>query len=154
MLHNWRVWLYAAGGWLILAGIAHLGWHVWAYVMEQGMIGQTEFAMSAMKQALSTDPLQPSLWGQFRVFSASFGLLLLFAGCIDVVLAWTRAPRATTASFALFGTLFWTVAFLVFVAIDPVIQPILVSAVAVPMHTIAWLTATHGKERQASAARR
>jgi len=146
MLNNSRVWLYAAGGWLILGGVAHLGWHVWAYVMEQAMVGQSEFAMGAMKQALSTDPLRPSLWGQFRVFSASFGLMLLFAGCIDIVLAWTRAPLAMIASLSLLGTVFWTMAFLVFVAIDPVIQPILVSAVAVPMHTIAWLTATHGRE--------
>ena len=146
MLHNARVWLYAAGGWLILAGLAHLAWHVWAYGLEQAMVGQSAFAMGAMKQALSTDPLRPSLWGQFRSFSLGFGLLLLFAGSIDAVLAWTRAPRATVASFTLFSTVFWTVAFLGFASMEPVIQTIAVSAVAVPMHGIAWLTATHGTE--------
>lgn len=146
MLHNARVWLYAAGGWLILAGLAHVAWHVWAYGLERAMIGQSAFAIGAMKQALSTDPLSPSLWGQFRSFSLGFGLLLLFAGCIDGVLAWTRAPRATIATFALFGTVFWTVAFLSFASMEPVIQPLTATAVAVPMHGIAWLTATHGRE--------
>lgn len=141
MLRNPRVWLYAAGGWLIVAGLAHTAAHVWTFVLENGMIGLREFAMNAMKQAQSTDPLRPSLWRTFRMFSISFGLLLLFAGFADVLLAWTKAPPRTLGAFALFGTVFWALAFVPFAFIDPVIQPIMIVAVAVPLHAIAYVTA-------------
>ena len=142
MLRNPRVWLYAAGGWLILTGLAHCAAHVWTFVMEEGMIGQREFAMNAMKQAFSQEPLRPSMWRLFRVFSVSFGLMLLFAGTVDVLLAWTNAAPRTMKAFALFGTVFWTLAFIPYGFIDPVIQPIVVVIVAVPLHGIAYLTAS------------
>jgi len=141
VLRNPRVWLYIAGAWLIIAGVAHTGAHVWSFVLENGMVGMREFAMNAMKQAQSTDPLAPSLWRQFRLFSVSFGLLLLFAGCANVVLAWTNAPTPTLRAFALFGTIFWTLAFIPFAFIDPVIQSIVVAALAVPLHGLAYVTA-------------
>lgn len=141
MLRNPRVWLYAAGGWLILTGIAHLGAHVGTLVLERGITGQREFVMNAMKQAFSTDPLQPSMWQVFRSFSLSFGLLLLFGGAVDVTLAWTRAAARTMRSIALLATVFWTLAFIHYAFVDPVIQPILVALVAVPLHAIAFLAA-------------
>lgn len=142
MFRNPRIWLYAAGGWLIVTGVAHLAAHVWTFVLENGMVGQRDFAMNAMRQALSTDPLQPSMWQLFRSFSVSFGLLLLFAGTVDVVLAWTNAAARTMRSITLLGTVFWTLAFIPYAFIDPVLQPILVAIVAVPLHGIAFLTAT------------
>ena len=142
LLRSPRVWLGVAGGWLILAGVAHTGSHIWTFVLEQGMVGQREFAMNAMKQAFSLDPLQPSMWSLFRSFSVSFGLLLLFSGTVDVVLAWTNAEPRTLRTFALLGTLFWTLSFIPYAFIDPVIQPIVIVVVAVPLHGIAYLTAT------------
>ncbi len=136
-----RVWLCAAGGWLILVGLAHTGAHVWTFVLENGIVGQREFAMRAMQQAYSLDPLQPSMWTLFRSFSVSFALLLLFAGSTAVVLAWTGSPARTLRAYALLGTVFWTVAFILFAFVDPVIQPILVTVVAVPLHALAWVTA-------------
>ena len=141
MLRNPRVWLYAAGGWLILTGLTHTGAHVWTFVLENGMVGLREFAMNAMKQAQSADPLSPSLWRLMRTFSVSFSLLLLFVGSANILLAWTRAPARTLRVFSLFCTVFWTIAFVPFAFIDPVIQPIIVSAVAVPLHALAYLTA-------------
>ncbi len=44
-------------------------------------------------------------------------------------------------SYALLGTVFWTAAFIAFAFVDPVIQPIVVAAIAVPLHALAWLTA-------------
>lgn len=142
MLSNPRIWLYVAGAWLILGGLAHSTAHVWTFVLENGMVGLRDFAMNAMKQARSADPLHPSMWRQFRLFSVSFGLLLLFAGSLDVVLAWTRAPRETLRAVALLATTFWTVAFALFALVDPVIQAIVVAAVAVPLHGIVHLTAS------------
>ena len=142
LLRSPRVWLGVAGGWLILAGVAHTGAHIWTFVLEQGMVGQREFAMNAMKQAFSLDPLQPSMWRLFRSFSVSFGLMLLFSGTVDVVLAWTNAEPRTMRTFALLGTLFWTLSFIPYAFIDPVIQPIVIVVVAVPLHGIAYLTAT------------
>lgn len=142
MLRSPRVWLYAAGGWLIVTGLAHLSAHVWTFVLENGMVGQRDFAMNAMRQALSTDPLQPSMWRLFKSFSVSFGLLLIFAGAVDVVLAWTGAAPRTLRAFALLGTVFWTLAFVPYAFLDPVLQPILVALVAVPLHGIAFLTAS------------
>ncbi len=152
MLRNPRVWLYAAGGWLILAGLAHLGAHVGTFVLERGVVGQREFAMNAMKQAFSTDPLQPSMWQVFRSFSASFGLLLLFAGAVDVALAWTRAAARTIRSIALLATVFWTLAFVPYAFVNPVIQPIVVALIAVPLHGIAFLSAM-AEEEEAAATR-
>jgi hypothetical protein len=102
MLRNPRVWLYVAGGWLILTGLAHTGAHVWTFVLENGMVGLREFAMNAMKQAQSTDPLSPSLWRLMRTFSLSFSLLLLFVGSANILLAWTHAPARTLSAFSLF----------------------------------------------------
>lgn len=142
MLRNPRVWLYVAGGWLIVSGLAHTAAHVWTFVLENGMVGLREFAMQAMKQAQSPDPLRPSLWRQFRMFSVAFSLLLFFTGTVDVLLARSVANRKTLRSFALLGTVFWTIAFVPFAFVDPVIQAITVSAVAVPLHALAYLTAS------------
>lgn len=141
MLRNPRLWFYLAGAWLIVAGLAHTTAHIWTFVLENGMLGMREFAMNAMKQAPSTDPLAPTLWRQFRLFSVSFGLLLLFAGSANVVLAWTKAPTRTLKAFALFATVFWTLAFIPFAFVDPVIQSIVVAALAVPLHGLAYVTA-------------
>lgn len=147
MLRNPRIWLYAAGGWLIVAGVAHMVAHVWTFVLENGMVGQRDFAMNAMLQTLSTDPLQPSMWRIFKSFSVSFGLLLVFAGAVDVVLAWTDAAARTLRACSLLGTVFWTLAFIPYAFIDPVIQPILVAIVAVPLHGIAFVTAAEEASR-------
>ena len=141
MLRNPRVWLYAAGGWLVLMGLVHTGVHVWTFVLENGILGQREFAMNAMKQATSLDPLQPSMWTTFRAFSVSFSLLLLFSGSTAVMLAWVGSPPGILRSFALFGTVFWTAAFIPYAFVDPVIQSIVVAVIAVPLHALAWLTA-------------
>lgn len=98
--------------------------------------------MNAMKQAFSQDPLQPSMWRLFRSFSVSFGLMLVFAGGVDVLLAWTNAELRTMRTFALMGTLFWTLSFIPYAFIDPVVQPIVIAIVAVPLHGIAYLTAS------------
>ena len=76
MIHNPRFWLSVAGLWLIAAGCAHTAMHVWTFVLENGIGGLREFAVNAMKQAQSPDPLMPSMWRQFRMYSVSFGLLL------------------------------------------------------------------------------
>lgn len=142
MLRSPRVWLWAAGGWLVVAGLSHAAIHLWTFVLENGMVGLLDFAMNAAKQAQSPDLLRPSLWRQFRAFSASLAFLLLFAGGIDMVLAQTRAPAPVVRTLALFQTVFWTGAFGVFAFLDPVILPLLASVVAVPMHAIAYMTAS------------
>jgi hypothetical protein len=142
MTTNPRTWLRIAGGWLLLAGFAHLTSHTWTYVLENGIVGMQEFAMNAMKQAQSFDPLRPTLWRQFRVFSVSFALLLLFAGSVNLLIASRSTATETIRSYALFTTVFWTVAFIPFAFIDPVIQPIVVAVVAVPLHGIAYLVAS------------
>lgn len=142
MLRSPRMWLWVAGGWLILGGLAHLGIHVWGFVLENDTAGGLRaFAMDAMKQARSPDPLRPSMWRQFRLYSASLALLFLFAGLVDVILVALAAPRRVVASVTLLQTVFWTVAFIPFAFVDPVLQPLAVVAVAVPLHGIAYLTA-------------
>ena len=149
MLRSPRVWLYAAATWLILAGLAHTAAHVWNFVLEEGMVGQREFAMNAMKQAFSTEPLQPSLWRIFRVFSLSFGLMLIFAGVIDFLLAWTEAPARIQKNVALFATFFWTAAFVPYALVDPVFQTLVITIVAVPLHAVAYLTASEAADEAA-----
>jgi hypothetical protein len=122
-------------------GLVHTGVHVWTFVLENGILGQREFAMNAMKQAYSLDPLQPSMWTTFRAFSVSFSLLLLFSGSTAVMLAWVGSPPRILRSFALFGTVFWTAAFIPYAFVDPVIKSIVVAVIAVPLHALAWLTA-------------
>ena len=141
MLRSPRVWLYAAGAWLVLAGLAHTGSHVWTSVLENGLVGQREFAMNAMKQAYSLDPLQPSMWTTFLAFSVSTSLLLLFSGAVGITLAWIASPPRILRGYALLGTVFWTAAFIPFAFLHPVVQPIVVAAIAVPLHALAWLTA-------------
>lgn len=142
MLRNPRVWLYVAGGWLIVGALTHTATHVWTLVLEHGFGGLSELAMNAMKQARSPDPLRPSLWRQHRLFSVSLALLFFFSGSADVLLAAIRAPLRIVRAFTLFGTVFWTLAFVPFAFVDPVIQPLTIAAVAVPLHAIAHLTAS------------
>lgn len=154
MLGSPRVWLWAAGGWLVVAGLGHGANHLWSFVLENGMVGLLDFAMNAAKQAQSPDLLRPSLWRQFRAFSAALALLLLFAGGLDIVLAQARAPAPVVRALALFQTVFWTGAFAVFAFVDPVILPLLASLVAVPMHAIAYMTASLEIEMTSEAPRR
>jgi len=146
VLNNPRAWLRIAGGWLLLTGLAHLAAHTWGFVLENGMVGLREFAMNAMQQARSLDPLTPSLWRQFRLFSVSFGLLLLFAGAVNFLIASKSTGIETIRNYGLFATVFWTAAFIPFAFIDPVIQAIVVAVVAVPLHGIAYLTASQQAE--------
>lgn len=142
VLRSSRLWLYVAGGWLILGGVAHLGYHVWGIVLENDVSGGLrEFAMQAMKQAQSPDPLRPSLWRVFRLFSVSLGLLWLFAGIIDLVAAFGDVPDRVRSMLSLTQTVFWTLAFVPFAFVDPVIQPMVVVGLAVPLHGIAYITA-------------
>lgn len=142
VLRSSRLWLYVAGGWLILGGVAHLGYHVWGLVLENDVSGGLrEFAMQAMKQAQSPDPLRPSLWRVFRLFSVSLGLLWLFAGIVDLVAALGDVPHRVRSMLSLAQTVFWTVAFVPFAFVDPVIQPMIVVGLAVPLHGIAYITA-------------
>ncbi len=149
-------WLRTAGAWLLLAGLAHLGGHYWSLVLEHGSVGLREFAMTAMRQARSPDPLNPSMWRQFRLYSATLGMLLIFAGSVAVVLAAKSTPTATMRRYALTATVFWTAYFLLCVFVNPVIQPLVIAAVAVPLHGAAYLTAHYAEPtpapRQASTA--
>ena len=146
MLRNPRVWMYAAGGWLLVCAAAHATAHVWLFVLENEFYGLREFAMNAMKQAESPDPLRPSLWRQFRMFSVGFGLLMAFGGLAGVLMAGSRTPDETRRAYALLSTVFWTVAFGLFAFVDPVLQALLVSAVAVPLYGIAYVTAERATE--------
>ena len=106
------------------------------------MGGLREFAVNAMKQVRSPDPLTPSMWRQYRMLSVSFALMLFFAGGIDLLVARMDAPRPVLAHVALFGTLFWTIAFIPYAFVDPVIQPLVVAFIAVPLHAIAYVAST------------
>ena len=97
--------------------------------------------MNAMKQAYSLDPLQPSMWTTFLAFSVSTSLLPLFSGAVGITLAWIASPPRILRGYALLGTVFWTAAFIPFAFLHPVVQPIVVAAIAVPLHALAWLTA-------------
>ena len=138
-----------AGAWLILGGLAHFGWHVWTLVYENGMIGLRDFAANAMQQARSPDPLQPSLWRQFRAFSSGFGLLLLFTGAVDWLMASRQTPDTTLKAYAVLATVFWAVAFVPYAFVDPIIQALVITALAVPMHGIVYLLAALPEDRDA-----
>ena len=136
-----RRWLTLAAAWLLLVGGAHLAQHVSMFVLENGMIGQREFAMRAMRQAFTDDPLQPSFWRIFRAMSVGFGLWALFASAVSFLLARSDASPRLLASFSLLSTVFWTLAFVAWVFVDPVLPPILAAAGVVPLYGLAWLTA-------------
>ena len=142
MLRSPRVWLYAVALWLTLAGLTQLCLHAWAYGLEQGMTSYGEFAVQAMRQARTADPLQPSLWRVFRAYSVSTGLLLVSCGITAGLIAREQVGPALVTAYGLAGTLFWTVAFLAYALIDPVILPLVTAGVAVPLHGIAYLTAS------------
>ncbi len=141
MLRNPRVWLVAAGGWLLVAALVHSSMHVWVFVLENELYGLREFAMNAMKQAESPDPLRPSLWRHLRMLSMGYGLLLWFTGVGNLLLWWTEVRTDAVRTFTLLETVFWAFAFGLFAFLDPVLQPLVVSGVAVPLHAIAFLTA-------------
>lgn len=142
LIRNPRLWLYVAGGWLVVGGLGQLALHVWDFVLEnRTSAGLWEFAMNAMKQARTPDLLRPSMWRLFRLYGVGLSLLWLFAGIVDLVLALSTTPRRLVATLALIQTVFWTLAFVPFAFVDPVELPLLVVSVAVPLHGIAYLTA-------------
>lgn len=143
MLRSPRMWLWVAGGWLVLGGLAHLGFHTWAFVLENRTSGgYWEFAMNAMKQATSADLLRPSMWSLFRIYGVGLGLLWLFAGIADLLLVVSDVPQRLLARMSLLQTVFWTLAFVPFGFMEPVAGPLVVVALAVPLHGIAYLTAS------------
>lgn len=144
------MWLYVAGGWLVVGGLAHLGYHTWAFVLEnRTAAGLWEFAMNAMKQATSPDLLRPSMWSLFRIYGVGLGLLWLFAGTVDLVLAFSETPTRLLATLSFVQTAFWTLAFVPFGFMEPVAGPLAVVAIAVPLHGIAYLTASmDGRDAQ------
>ena len=117
--------------------------YVWTLVLENGMEGQRAFAMNAMRQAFTDDPLGPTLWRTFRAYSLVLGLLLIFAGSVDVVLAAVRAPPATMRAIGLLATLFWTVTFVPIAFVDPVSIPLVACLLSVPLHGLAFFTADY-----------
>lgn len=141
MLRNPRVWAYAAGWWLIVAGLVQLVSHVWGVHLEQAMEGQRAFAMDAMKQAFGLQPLRPSLWRTHRMLSASLALLLIYAGAVPIVLTLAGLSTRLLAVFALLGTAFWTAAFAYYAFVDPVVLPLFASGGAVVLHGLIWLAA-------------
>lgn len=142
-MRNPRIWCWAAGGWLVLMGVAQLAFHVWGVALEHAMIGQQDFAMQAMKQAFSLEPLQPSLWRRHRMLSASLGFFFVFAGAVPMLLATLRSDDRTLAAFSLLGTIAWTGVFIAYAFFDPVALPLVTAALAVPLHGTAWLAATY-----------
>lgn len=143
MLRSPRMWLYVAGGWLVLGGLAHLGFHTWAFVLEnRTAAGFWEFAMNAMKQATSPGLPRHSMWSLFRAYGIGLGLLWVFAGVVDLVLAFSDAAPRLVARLSFVQTAFWALAFLPLAFLDPVAVPLAIVAMAVPLHGIAYLTAT------------
>jgi hypothetical protein len=72
--------------------------------------------------------------------------MLFLAGSINLLFARSDIPRRFQANVALLGTVFWTIAFIPYAFVDPVIQSIVVAFIAVPLHAIAYLTATVSEE--------
>lgn len=142
-MRNPRFWCGAAGAWLLLMGVAQFVLHVWGVALEHAMIGQQDFAMQAMKQAFSLEPLQPSLWRRHRMLSASLGFFFVFAGAVPLLLTALRSDDRTVAAFSLLGTVVWTGAFVAYAFYDPVALPLVTAAMAVPLHGTAWLAATY-----------
>ena len=70
-----------------------------------------------------------------------FGLWALFASAVSFLLARSDASPRLLASFSLLSTVFWTLAFVAWVFVDPVLPPILAAAGVVPLYGLAWLTA-------------
>jgi len=136
------VWAWAAGGWLILAGLTQGGLHLWQIVGEHGMVGLLEFAMNAMKQAFLREPLEPSLWRRHRMLSASLAFFFVGTGAVPCLLAGLGAPHRVLAGTALFQTTFWTSVFMFYAFSDPVLLPLVTSAVAAALHGTLWLAAT------------
>ncbi len=142
MLRNPRVWLWAAAGWLAAGAALHVYAHVSTFVLEQGLLGQREFAMRAMKQAVSADaPLQPDMWRLMAAYSGGLGLLLLFAAAVTGLMAWLPAPSRVLRAFALVSTVFWTASFGFYAFVAPVMVPLLVSAGAAALCGTTWLAA-------------
>lgn len=145
MLLKPAFWLRVAAGWLLLCGVAHLAGHYWSLVLENGSVGMREFAMTTMRQVRSPDPLNPSMWRQFRLYSATLGLLLLFSGTVNWMLSARGTQISTMRRYALTATVFWTAYCMLCVFMEPVIQPLVIAAVAVPLHGAAFLTASYAE---------
>ena len=60
---------------------------------------------------------------------------------VEFSINWFGLIAAVSVGLGVLGTVFWTAAFVPFAFVDPVILPIVIAAIAVPLHALAWLTA-------------
>jgi len=112
---------------LLLSAAGHTLGHYVAYVDESRFSLTRRALVTAMKASAAGGPMHPSTWTMLQMFSLSFSLFLAFAGLANLVLLHAEPPPYIIRRMAVFNLLFWGIAFLLFLLVHPVIQPIVIS---------------------------
>lgn len=124
---------------LLLGAVGHSVGHSVAYEDESRFSLARRAMVAAMKASASGGPTHPSTWTMLQMFSLSFGLFLAFAGLGNLVLLRADPPPRIMKRMTVFNLIFWGMAFLLFLLVHPVLQPIVISgAVALLFGLALW----------------
>lgn len=137
LLKRYSFWNKVASYFLIAAGSGHYIGHYVSYEDEsQFSVGRLELA-KRMQAYISSGPLPVSMWTMLQMFSLSFGLLFILGGLTSLVLIRPDLPLSSAERLMKFNCIFWGTSFAIFL-IHPVIQPLVISAVASLLYGYAW----------------
>jgi len=124
---------------LLLGAAGHSVGHYLAYEDESRFSLARRALVAAMKSSASGGPTHPSTWTMLQMFSLAFGLFLAFAGLANLVLLRAGPPLQILKRMTVFNLIFWGMAFLLFLLVHPVLQPIVISgAVALLFGLALW----------------
>lgn len=125
---------------LLLVVIAHATGHFMFYVNESSFDSERVSLMNTMKHYIADRLLfQTSMWTLLKMFSMTFSLLFLFSGLINFLILKSDVSAEFLQNVALFNSIFWFLAFLLFLILNPAIQPVVICPIASVLFGISYV---------------
>lgn len=124
--------LFSIGSYfLLLAVLGHSMGHFLFYMYESRFDAERTSLMNTMKAYIADRMFfDTSMWTILKMFSMSFSLLFIFSGLINLLILKSDLPDEFLQKVALFNAVFWFVSLILFSALNPAIQPILICLIA------------------------
>lgn len=112
---------------LLLAFVGHSFGHFLFYIYESRFDAERTSLMNSMKAYIADRMFfDTSMWTLLKMFSMTFSLLFLFAGLMNLMILKSNLPDEFLQRTALFNSVFWFISLVLFSALNPAVQPIVI----------------------------
>lgn len=139
---NFRIWFFIGTALLFIATTGHALGHYRFYIREGAFEAERIALVRVMKSYIVDKMLfETSMWTLLKAFSMSFSLLFLFAGSINALILNSDFPVDFVQKAALLNSMFWFVSLLLFLILNPAIQPIAICFCAALIFGISYFSA-------------